>query len=68
MVRCDVDPVDWGGIAGGRSDVTTVGEGDLVMRCEPTPLPTAGEKIRSSSSLGSKAGCFLLDRDALAMG
>src|SRR5260370_42021955 len=34
---------------------------------EPTPVPTAGETIRSFSSLGSNAGCFLLNRDALAM-
>src|SRR5208282_1184115 len=33
------------------------------IRCEPTPVPTAGVKMRSSSSLGSKAGCLRLDRD-----
>src|SRR5450755_3837276 len=52
----------------GRLELLTVGlERPLEIRCDPTPLPTAGEKMRSSSSLGSKAGCFLLDRDAFAM-
>ncbi len=37
------------------------------IRWEPTPLPTAGVRMRSSSSLGSNSGCVLLDRDALAM-
>ena len=37
------------------------------IRCEPTPVPTAGEKMRSSSSLGSKSGCLRLDRDPLGI-
>src|ERR1700683_4715632 len=41
--------------------------GGRSIRCEPTPVPTAGEKIRSSSSLGSKSGCLRLDRDPLGI-
>ena len=49
------------------ADVTTVAESaSWCRRCEPTPLPTAGVKIKSSSSLGSNSGLFL-DRNAFAL-
>src|SRR5690242_7312094 len=61
---------DW---SGAGSDTTTVVDwGRCCSRWEPTPLPTAGVKIRSSSSLGSNSGSLVrpdagLDRDAFAM-
>src|ERR1035438_9189210 len=53
-----------------RRDIPDVGAGKGGVRsikCEPTPVPTAGEKMRSSSSLGSKSGCLRLDRDPLGI-
>ena len=53
-----------------RGDIPDVGAGKGGVRsikCEPTPVPTAGEKMRSSSSLGSKSGCLRLDRDPLGI-